>query len=99
MITGSSSFSVYFKHGLKNAILPVISVVFLQIGVIISGAVVTETVFAYPGLGRLAAQAILANDYPMIRALVILFSVFVILANTLGDIIIALIDPRIRLTD
>ena len=95
---GLSNLSVYCKHAMKNAVLPVIAVVFVQMGGLMSGAVVTETVFAWPGLGRLSAHAILAGDYPMVRALVILFSTFVIVANTIGDIIIAYIDPRIRMT-
>ena len=94
---GLSNLTIYVKHVLKNAILPVIAVVFVQMGGLMSGAVVTETVFAWPGLGRLSAHAILAGDYPMVRALVILFSTFVITANAVGDIFIAYIDPRIRM--
>jgi ABC-type dipeptide/oligopeptide/nickel transport system permease component len=94
---GLSNLTIYVKHALKNAILPVIAVVFVQMGGLMSGAVVTETVFAWPGLGRLSAHAILAGDYPMVRALVILFSTFVITANAVGDIFIAYIDPRIRM--
>jgi ABC-type dipeptide/oligopeptide/nickel transport system permease component len=68
----------------------------VQIGLLLSGAVVTETVFAWPGMGRLAATAILAGDYPLVRALVIIFTMFVVVANLIGDILIALLDPRIR---
>ena len=94
---GLSNTTIYFKHAIKNAILPVIAIIFVQIGSLLSGAVVTETVFAWPGLGRLATTAILASDYPLVRALVIMFTVFVVIANLLGDIIIAQIDPRIRI--
>lgn len=94
---GLSNMSIYFKHSLKNAILPVIAVIFVQVGVLLSGAIVTETVFAWPGLGRLAATAILAGDYPLVRSLVILFTIFVIAANLIGDIVMAYLDPRIRL--
>ena len=94
---GLSLASIYFKHALKNAILPVISAVFVQMGLLLSGAVVTETVYAWPGLGRLAATAIIAGDYPLVRALVILFTLFVVTANLIGDIIISALDPRIRL--
>jgi peptide/nickel transport system permease protein len=94
---GLSLTSIYFKHALKNAILPVISAVFVQMGLLLSGAVVTETVYAWPGLGRLAATAIIAGDYPLVRALVILFTLFVVTANLIGDIIISTLDPRIRL--
>ena len=66
-------------------------------GLLLSGAVVTETVYAWPGLGRLAATAIIAGDYPLVRALVILFTLFVVTANLIGDIIISALDPRIRL--
>ncbi len=95
--SGISNIKIYFKHAIKNAILPVIAVIFVQMGVLLSGAVVTETVFAWPGLGRLATTAILAGDYPLVRALVILFTVFVVAANLMGDIIIAQLDPRIRI--
>lgn len=94
---GLPNIKIYFKHAVKNAILPVIAVIFFQIGSLLSGAVVTETVFAWPGLGRLAATAILAGDYPLVRALVILFTVFVVAANLVGDILIARLDPRIRI--
>ncbi|MBW1699442.1 MAG: ABC transporter permease [Deltaproteobacteria bacterium] len=94
---GLSNTTIYFKHAIKNAILPVIAIIFVQIGSLLSGAVVTETVFAWPGLGRLATTAILASDYPMVRALVIMFTIFVVIANLLGDIIIAHLDPRIRI--
>jgi len=94
---GLSNTAIYFRHAIKNAILPVIAVVFVQMGLLLSGAVVTETVFAWPGLGRLAATAILAGDYPLVRALVILFTIFVVVANLVADIIIAYLDPRIRL--
>ena len=94
---GLSNTTIYFKHAIKNAILPVIAIIFVQIGSLLSGAVVTETVFAWPGLGRLATTAILASDYPLVRALVIMFTVFVVAANLLGDIIIAQLDPRIRI--
>jgi len=94
---GLSNTTIYFKHAIKNAILPVIAIIFVQIGSLLSGAVVTETVFAWPGLGRLATTAILASDYPLVRALVIMFTIFVVAANLLGDIIIAQLDPRIRI--
>ena len=94
---GLSNTTIYFKHAIKNAILPVIAIIFVQIGSLLSGAVVTETVFAWPGLGRLATTAILASDYPLVRALVIMFTIFVVIANLLGDIIIAQLDPRIRI--
>lgn len=94
---GISNTTIYFKHAIKNAILPVIAIIFVQIGSLLSGAVVTETVFAWPGLGRLATTAILASDYPLVRALVIMFTIFVVIANLLGDIIIAQLDPRIRI--
>ena len=94
---GLSVFAIYFKHAAKNAILPVITAIFVQMGVLLSGAVVTETVFAWPGLGRLATTAIMAGDYPLVRALVLLFTFFVVTANLVGDVIIAYLDPRVRL--
>ena len=67
------------------------------LGTVLSGSLVLEIIFAWPGLGRLATTAIMAGDYPLVRALVLLFTVFVVMANLMGDIIIAYLDPRVRL--
>ena len=95
---GLAEKKVLMKHALKNAAIPVITVSGMQFGALLGGAVVTETVFAWPGLGRLAVDSIRAGDYPVVQAIVVIFAIFVILANLAADIMAALIDPRIRLS-
>jgi peptide/nickel transport system permease protein len=87
---------VVFRHGLKNALIPVTTVVGLQFGALLSGAVVTETVFARPGVGRLAVQGILERDFPLVQGFVLLAGVAYACANLLVDVIYAVLDPRIR---
>lgn len=88
---------VLYKHAFKNAAIPLVTVMGMQFGVLLGGAVVTETVFAWPGLGRLAVDSIRMGDYPMVQAIVIIFATFIILANLAADILAAFINPRIRL--
>lgn len=87
---------VIVGHVLRNAALPVVTILGLQLGLAISGAVITETVFAWPGMGRLAATSVFRRDYPVIQFIVLLIAVSVVLTNFLVDILYALIDPRIR---
>lgn len=87
---------VVLHHGLKNALIPVATVVGLQFGALLSGAVVTETVFARPGAGRLAVQAILERDFPLVQGFVLLAGVAYACANLLVDLVYAVLDPRIR---
>jgi len=94
---GFGEYYVLFKHVLKNAAIPVITVMGLQIGTLISGSVVTETVFAYPGTGLLLVQALGNRDIPIVQAFVLLIAVVVILINLSVDIIYGYLDPRIRL--
>lgn len=88
---------VLYKHAFKNAAIPLVTVIGMQFGLLLSGAVVTETVFAWPGLGRLAVDSIRMGDYPVVQAIVVVFAFCVILGNLAADILAALIDPRIRL--
>ena len=88
---------VFFKHALKNAAIPLVTVLALQFSLFLGGAVVTETVFALPGLGRLAVDAIRSGDYPVVQGIVILFAGIVVMGNLIGDIVAAFIDPRIKL--
>jgi peptide/nickel transport system permease protein len=88
--------SVLLGHVLRNAALPVITILGLQVGLAISGAVITETVFAWPGMGRLAANAVFRRDYPVIQFTVLLIATSVVVINFLIDIIYGLVDPRIR---
>lgn len=87
---------VIIKHALKNALIPIITVVGLQFGMLLGGAVLTETVFAWPGLGRLIVDSILARDYPMIQGTILVFGLLYILVNLVVDMIYAYVDPRIR---
>jgi peptide/nickel transport system permease protein len=88
---------VVYKHALRNALIPVVTVMGLDVGHLVAGAVLTETVFAWPGLGRLIFEAILHRDYPVMLGGLLLTSVFVVVGNLLADLACALIDPRIRL--
>jgi len=88
--------AILFVHALKNAAVPIVTVIGLGIALLIGGAVATESVFAVPGLGRLTIDAILQRDYPVIQAIVLLFSLVYVLVNLVVDLIYTLLDPRIR---
>jgi ABC-type dipeptide/oligopeptide/nickel transport system permease component len=88
---------VVLQHALRNALIPVVTVIGLQFGGLMGGAVITETVFGRPGLGRLAVQAILQKDFPVVQGFVLVVAVFYVLANLLVDLCYAVLDPRIRL--
>jgi len=87
---------ILFRHALKNAAVPITTVVGLGIAGLISGAVVTESVFALPGLGRMTADAILRRDYPVIQSLILLFSLNYLVINLLVDLAYTVFDPRVR---
>jgi peptide/nickel transport system permease protein len=87
---------ILFVHALKNASVPIVTVIGIGVALLIGGAVVTESVFAIPGLGRLTVDAILRRDYPLIQGIVLLFSFIYVLVNLLVDISYTLLDPRIR---
>ena len=84
------------RHALKNALIPVVTVIGLQTGRLFGGAVVVETIFALPGLGRLAADSIFFRDFPMLQGVVLILALAVLLANLLTDLLYAFLDPRIR---
>ena len=88
--------SILYVHALKNAAVPIATVIGLGIALLIGGAVVTESVFAIPGLGRLTIDAILRRDYPVIQGIVLLFSFLYVLVNLMVDITYTIVDPRIR---
>ena len=88
--------AVLTRHALKNAGVPIITVIGIGIALLISGAIVTETVFAIPGIGRLTVDAILRRDYPIIQGVILLFSAVYVLINLLVDLSYRLFDPRIR---
>lgn len=87
---------VMLHHALKNAAIPVVTVVGVQAGVMMGGAIIVETVFAYPGMGLLAIQSIAARDFSVVQAFVAVFAVFIALMNLLVDILYVTIDPRTR---
>lgn len=88
--------SVIFNHGFKNALVPVITVVGLQMGALLGGAVITETVFAWPGVGQLAVNALKTRDYPVVQGVVLISALVFVAINLLVDFLYAFIDPRIR---
>ncbi len=92
---GLSELQVVLRHGLRNALLPLITVLGLQLGVLLGGAVVTETVFAWPGVGLLTIEAIQRRDYPVVQACVLLISVGYVVVNLLLELVYAWADPRI----
>lgn len=93
---GLSEGVVVNRHALRNALIPVITVVGLQMGTLLSGAVLTESVFAWPGVGRLIVEGILARDYPLVQGAVLVVALSFVLVNLLVDVLYAAIDPRIR---
>jgi peptide/nickel transport system permease protein len=87
---------VLFRHAFRNSLLPVITILGLQAGALLAGAIITETVFAWPGLGRLTVQAINARDYPLLQGCILTISLSYILINLVTDAIYSIVDPRIR---
>ncbi|NLJ76290.1 MAG: ABC transporter permease [Peptococcaceae bacterium] len=88
--------SVIFRHALKNAFIPVITVIGMQLGHLLEGTVIVESIFAWPGLGKLLVDSIYARDYAVIQACVLMFAVFFVLINLLVDLLYIILDPRIR---
>jgi peptide/nickel transport system permease protein len=93
---GLSNAKVLIRHALKNAAVPIATVVGIGVALLISGVIVTETVFAIPGIGRLTVDAILRRDYPIIQGVILLFSAAYVLVNLAVDISYTLLDPRVR---
>jgi peptide/nickel transport system permease protein len=93
---GASRWRVILKHGLRNAILPVITLIGLEIPQLFGGAIITESIFSWPGMGRLFFQGINASDWPLVQAIVMISAALVVLGNLFADICYALVDPRIR---
>jgi glutathione transport system permease protein len=87
---------VVLRHALRNALIPVVTLIGLQIGFLLGGAVVTETIFSWPGVGRLAVGAILSADFPMAQGTIIVLSAGFILVNLIVDLLYAVLDPRVR---
>jgi peptide/nickel transport system permease protein len=93
---GLPEVTVVGKHALRNALIPTVNIVALQTGLLLSGNMVIETVFQYPGLGKLAVDAIAAADYPLVQAVVLIYAVSYVLLNLGADAVSAVLDPRAR---
>ncbi len=93
---GASGRRVVGRHALRNALIPLITLIGLSIPSLIAGAVITETIFSYPGIGDLTITAIIGNDYPTIYATAMLVGIFVIMGNLIADILYGVVDPRIK---
>ena len=94
---GLTEWRVIVHHGLRNALLPVITLLGLQLGALLGGAIITETVFSWPGIGLLVVEAIQRRDYPVVQATVLFISLSYVLVNLLTDLLYAWIDPRVRI--
>jgi ABC-type dipeptide/oligopeptide/nickel transport system permease component len=89
--------AVLFRHAFRNALIPVLTILGLQFGTLLAGTIVTETIFSWPGIGRLAVQAITSRDYPLLQGCILVIAVSYVFVNLLTDFVYALVDPRIRL--
>ncbi|MDO5045921.1 nickel ABC transporter permease subunit NikB [Campylobacter sp.] len=94
---GVSNLGVLFRHIFKNASLPVVTAIGMHLGELVGGALIIENVFAYPGIGRYAVEAMINNDYPVIQCFILFMALAFVISNLIIDIVYALIDPRIRL--
>jgi peptide/nickel transport system permease protein len=94
---GISETRVLFRHAFPNALIPVITIVGLQFGSLLAGTIVTETIFSWPGIGRLAVQAIAARDYPLLQGCILIIALSYVGVNLLTDLVYAIVDPRVRL--
>lgn len=94
---GLTEWVVTFRHGFRNALLPVITLLGLQLGALLSGAVITETVFSWPGIGSLVVESIHRRDYPVVQAAVLLISVSYVMVNLFTDLVYTWVDPRVRI--
>ena len=93
---GQKMFWVVYKHALKNAIIPVLTIIGLQMGMLLGGAILTETIFAWPGVGRYIYDAIGSRDYPVIQSGILVIAFFFVMINLFVDLLYSLIDPRIK---
>jgi peptide/nickel transport system permease protein len=94
---GLRPMTVVLKHALKNAAIPVVTIIGMELGTLLGGAVITETIFAWPGVGRLAVQAIYNRDYPVVQAAVFLLAAIFVLVNLVVDLLYTYLDPRVKL--
>src|SRR5579872_6406640 len=90
--------AVLFRHAFRNALIPILTILGLQFGTLLAGTIVTETIFSWPGIGRLTVQAISARDYPLLQGCILVISLSYVLVNLLTDVLYSVIDPRVRLS-
>jgi peptide/nickel transport system permease protein len=93
---GLSEAAVLFRHAFRNALIPILTILGLQFGTLLAGTIVTETIFSWPGIGRLAVQAIGARDYPLLQGCILLIAISYVIVNLLTDLVYAVVDPRVR---
>ncbi len=95
---GLSERRVLFRHAFPNALVPIITILGLQFGTLLAGTIVTESIFSWPGIGRLTVQAIQARDYPLLQGCILLIALSYVVVNLLTDFVYTLIDPRMRVS-
>jgi ABC-type dipeptide/oligopeptide/nickel transport system permease component len=93
---GLTEGAVLLRHAFRNALIPILTVMGLQFGTLLAGAIVTETIFSWPGIGRLTVQAIQSRDFPLLQGCILLIAVTYVAVNLLTDVVYALVDPRVR---
>jgi peptide/nickel transport system permease protein len=93
---GLSQTKILRDYALRNAMLPTISIIAINLGLVVAGAVLTETVFSWPGVGRLIYDAILNRDYPILQGAFLFITISVVIANLIADLLYGLLDPRVR---
>ena len=93
---GLSERAVIYKHAVRNAMVPVVTVIGLNTGLLLAGAILTETVFSWPGLGRLVVEAVYERDYPLVVGSILIFAIIFVIVNLITDIFYTYIDPRIH---
>lgn len=94
---GLQESAVLFRHAFRNALIPILTILGLQFGTLLAGTIITETIFSWPGIGRLSVQAIEARDYPLLQGCILLIAVSYVAVNLLTDVVYAFVDPRVRL--
>ena len=95
---GLSTSAVLFRHAFRNALIPIITILGLQFGTLLAGKIVTETIFSWPGIGRLTVQAISARDYSLLQGCILVIALSYVVVNLLTDLLYAVIDPRVRVS-
>ncbi len=93
---GVAELFVLYRHGLRNALIPLVTVIALDLPKLLGGTVIIEAVFAWPGMGTLAIEAVRSRDYPIIMAINLVAAVLILISNLLADVLYAFIDPRIK---